>query len=99
MDETIELIQQTIDKIRPFINRDGGDVEFVDFIDGIVYIDMKGACQDCALIDSTLSDGIGIILQEEVPGVIGVKLASEMPKKEEDTPTEEVKEDSEKEEQ
>lgn len=99
MDETIELIQQTIDKIRPFINRDGGDVEFVDFIDGIVYIDMKGACQDCALIDSTLSDGIGIILQEEVPGVIGVKLASEMPKKEEDAPTEEVKEDSEKEEQ
>ena len=99
MDETIELIQQTIDKIRPFINRDGGDVEFVDFIDGIVYIDMKGACQDCALIDSTLSDGIGIILQEEVPGVIGVKLASEMPKKEEDTSTEEVKEDNEKEEQ
>lgn len=82
MDETIELILKTIDKIRPFINRDGGDVEFVDFVDGIVYINMKGACQDCALIDTTLTDGIGIILQEEVPGVIGVKLASEMPQKE-----------------
>ena len=83
MEETIVLIQQTLDKVRPFINRDGGDVEFVDFIDGIVYINMKGACQDCMLIDSTISDGIEIILQEEVPGVIGVKLASEMPKKEE----------------
>ena len=83
MEDTIQLIQKTLDKIRPFIQRDGGDVEFVDFIDGIVYINMKGACQDCMLIDSTLSDGIEIILMEEVPGVIGVKLASQMPKKEE----------------
>ena len=81
MNETIELIKTTLDKIRPFINRDGGDVEFVDFIDGIVYVNMKGACEDCMMIDNTLSDGIEIILQEEVPGVIGVKLASEMPEK------------------
>lgn len=81
MNETIELIKNTLDKIRPFINRDGGDVEFVDFIDGIVYVNMKGACEDCMMIDNTLSDGIEIILQEEVPGVIGVKLASEMPEK------------------
>ena len=81
MDETIKLIEATLDKIRPFINRDGGDVEFVDFIDGIVYVNMKGACEDCMMIDTTLSDGIEIILQEEVPGVIGVKLASEMPDK------------------
>ena len=84
MEETISLIQKTLDKIRPFIQRDGGDVEFVDFIDGIVYINMSGACQDCMLIDSTLSDGIEIILMEEVPGVLGVRLASQMPKKEED---------------
>jgi len=98
MNETVELIQATLDKVRPFIQRDGGDVEFVDFIDGIVYINMKGACADCMMIDSTISDGIEIILQEEVPGVLGVKLASEMPKKEEtpteDKPTEEVKENS-----
>lgn len=81
MEDTVELIKATIEKVRPFINRDGGDIEFVDFIDGIVYVNMKGACQDCIMIDSTLSDGIEIILQEEVPGVIGVKLASEMPEK------------------
>ncbi len=81
MENTVELIKATLDKIRPFINRDGGDVEFVDFIDGIVYVNMKGACQDCMMIDSTLSDGIEIILQEEVPGVIAVRLASQMPEK------------------
>ena len=81
MEETIKLIKETLDKVRPFINRDGGDIEFVDFIDGIVYVNMKGACADCIMIDSTLSEGIEIILQEEVPGVIGVRLASEMPEK------------------
>ena len=81
MEETIKLIKETLDKVRPFINRDGGDIEFVDFIDGIVYVNMKGACQDCIMIDTTLSDGIEIILQEEVPGVIAVKLSSEMPEK------------------
>ena len=79
MEDTVKLIKETLDKVRPFINRDGGDVEFVDFIDGIVYVNMKGACADCIMIDSTLSEGIEIILQEEVPGVIGVRLASEMP--------------------
>lgn len=81
MEDTVKLIKETLDKVRPFINRDGGDIEFVDFIDGIVYVNMKGACADCIMIDSTLSDGIEIILQEEVPGVIGVRLASEMPEK------------------
>lgn len=81
MEDTVKLIKETIDKVRPFINRDGGDIEYVDFIDGIVYVNMKGACQDCAMIDTTLSDGIEIILQDEVPGVIGVKLASEIPEK------------------
>ena len=81
MEDTIKLIKETLDKVRPFILRDGGDVEFVDFIDGIVYVNMKGACQDCIMVDSTLSEGTEIILQEEVPGVIAVKLASEMPQK------------------
>ena len=69
----IELIKTTLDKIRPFIQRDGGDCDFVAFKDGIIYIKMKGACAGCSLIDSTISDGIQIILMEEVPGVLGVK--------------------------
>lgn len=83
MEDVRAQIEETLEKIRPFIRRDGGDVEFVDFIDGIVYIKMRGACADCSLIDTTISDGIEIILQEEVPGVVGVKLDTELPKKEE----------------
>ena len=77
---TIEQqIEMTLDKIRPFIQRDGGDVVFDSFIDGIVYVKMVGACDGCAMIDSTLSDGIGIILMEEVPGVKGVQTVDKIP--------------------
>lgn len=78
IEEQIEIV---LDKIRPFIRRDGGDVQFDSFEDGIVYINMKGACADCMMIDTTISDGIEVILMEEVPGVLGVKLASLKPAK------------------
>ena len=70
-------IIDTLEKIRPFIQRDGGDVSFVSFEDGIVYIRMSGACEGCAMINDTIEAGIGILLKEEVPGVLDVKLASE----------------------
>lgn len=73
MEETEKLILATLDKIRPFLRRDGGDIEFVSFEDGIVYVKMHGACEDCAFIDSTLKDTIEVILTEEVPGVIEVR--------------------------
>ncbi|MEG0977856.1 MAG: NifU family protein [Bacilli bacterium] len=76
-EETIVLIKKTLEKIRPFINRDGGDVEFVSFEEGIVYIKLLGACEGCVMIDETLSNGIEVILMEEVPGILAVKLAQE----------------------
>lgn len=72
-----EQIQIVLDKIRPFIRRDGGDVQFDSFEDGIVYITMHGACADCMMIDATISDGIEVILMEEVPGILGVRLTSQ----------------------
>ena len=79
IEEQIEIV---LDKIRPFIRRDGGDVMFDSFEDGIVYITMQGACADCMMIDTTVSDGIEVILMEEVPGVLGVKLSSQKQNKE-----------------
>ena len=79
IEEQIEIV---LDKIRPFIRRDGGDVIFDSFEDGIVYITMQGACADCMMIDTTVSDGIEVILMEEVPGVLGVKLSSQKQNKE-----------------
>lgn len=65
-------IENVLNKVRPFLNHDGGDIEFLDFKDGIVYVRMIGACEGCALIEDTLQDGVATILKEEVPGVLEV---------------------------
>jgi len=71
----IELhVRNILTKIRPYLQHDGGDVEFVKFADGIVYVKMLGACVGCSSIDLTLKDGIEAILLEDVPGVIGVEV-------------------------
>ena len=70
MEEKIEAIKEVIHKLRPYLQRDGGDLEFVDFKDGIVYVHMLGACAGCMMLDSTIKDGVEQILVEEVPGVI-----------------------------
>ena len=62
-----------LNKVRPYLQHDGGDLEFVRFEDGIVYVKMLGACVGCSSIDLTIQDGIEAILLEEVPGVIGVE--------------------------
>lgn len=74
----VKQIITVLEKIRPFLNRDGGDVEFVKFENGIVYVKMIGACAGCDLIDSTLQDGIATLLMEEVPGVVAVKNIEEV---------------------
>ena len=68
------LIESKIAKIRPFINRHGGDIEFVKFEEGYVYVKMHGACKGCVYLDQTLTYGVENLLMEEVPGVIGVIL-------------------------
>ena len=67
-----ERIKEEIDKIRPFLMGDGGDVEFIKFEDGIVYIKLTGACANCSMIDYTLKDGIEEILVNEIPEVKSV---------------------------
>ena len=68
-------IIKAINKIRPYIQRDGGDVEFVSFNDGIAYVRMLGACQGCSSIHDTIELGIESILLDEVPAVKKVMLA------------------------
>jgi Fe-S cluster biogenesis protein NfuA len=72
-EEIIVEIKEVIEMIRPYINRDGGDIEFVKFEDGLVYVKLKGACVGCAGFDDTLSELVEDTLLERVPGVIGVE--------------------------
>lgn len=73
MNETEKQIEEIIRKVRPYLQADGGDVEYIGFQDGVVYVKLTGACVGCTSVDSTLRDGIEAILLEEVPGVIGVE--------------------------
>lgn len=62
-------VQEVLDKLRPFLLRDGGDVELVDIEDGIVKVRLMGACGSCPSSTITLKAGIERALLEEVPGV------------------------------
>lgn len=73
MEKTEVKIQNVLNRIRPYLQNDGGDAEFVKFEEGIVYVRMLGACIGCGSLDSTLKDCIEAILLEEVEGVIGVE--------------------------
>ncbi|MCF0114572.1 MAG: NifU family protein [Erysipelotrichaceae bacterium] len=72
--DIIERIEYSLNKIRPYIQRDGGDVQFMSFDDGVVTVSMLGACAGCMSLDYTLKDGIEAILMDEVPEVESVQL-------------------------
>ena len=67
-----EQIIAVLNVIRPYLNNDGGDIDFLRFEDGIVYVRMLGACAGCMSLDATLNDGVREILLENIPGVIDV---------------------------
>lgn len=67
-----EKIIGIIDKLRPYLVSEGGNIEFVKYEDSIVYIRMMGACANCQMLDYTLKDGIEAAIMNEVPEVIEV---------------------------
>lgn len=73
MKKVEDQIKEIIEKIRPFLENDGGDIEFVKFEDGIAYVKMLGNCTDCVYAGMDISDTIETILTSEIPEVIGVK--------------------------
>lgn len=72
MSKDVQKIKEIIDKLRPFLIKDGGNIEFVKYEDNIVYIQLMGACANCQMIDLTLKDGIAAAIMNEVPSVKNV---------------------------
>jgi Fe-S cluster biogenesis protein NfuA len=62
-------VLEVLDKLRPFLQRDGGDVELVEIEDGIVKLRLMGACGSCPSSTITLKAGIERALMEEIEGV------------------------------
>lgn len=64
-----ESVQTAIDKIRPMLQRDGGDVELVSVEEGVVKVRLQGACKGCPMSQMTLKNGIEKFIKQEVPEV------------------------------
>ena len=72
--ETVEQIKDLIEtRVRPAVANDGGDITFRGFKDGIVYLNMKGACSGCPSSTATLQHGIQNLLRHFVPDVVEVR--------------------------
>ena len=69
MKEIENKVIDIIDNLRPFLINDGGNIEFVKYENGIVYIKMMGACSNCEMLDLTLKDGIETAIKDEIPEV------------------------------
>lgn len=72
MDETINKIKELLDSLRPYLNMDGGDVEYIDYKDNIVYVKLTGACAACMFSDDTIKNGLYETIKAEIPEVEGV---------------------------
>ncbi len=67
--EIIQKIKEILNELRPFIMSDGGDIEFIKFENGTVYIKMLGACAGCQMLDVTINQGIKAALMDEIEEV------------------------------
>ena len=74
MNNDIETrIKEIIEKVRPFLISDGGNLEFVKYEYNILYVRLLGACQDCPMLDVTLKDGIEELITNEIPEIKEVR--------------------------
>jgi Fe-S cluster biogenesis protein NfuA len=64
-----EKVEEAIGKIRPFLQQDGGDIEFVEYADGVVKVKLTGACGSCPMSMMTLKMGVEKAIKQEIPEV------------------------------
>lgn len=72
-------VREIIEHIRPYLLADGGDIELIKVEDFVVYVKMSGACQGCAMIDTTLNDGVKHWIIDEIPEIKDVVLEQALP--------------------
>ena len=72
LDIIIEQIKNVLEELRPAILQDGGDIHFVRFENGTVFVKLHGACVSCPISFMTLKMGLEVQLKERIPGVESV---------------------------
>ena len=67
-----DLAKKMVDELKPFINMDGGDIEFINYEDNYLYIKLTGACQDCMFQENTINDNIFEYFKKSIPSIEGI---------------------------
>lgn len=70
--EVIEKINEVINKIKPYLEADGGDIKFNKYENGIVYVSLIGTCSGCPMASITLKEMVENVLVSEIPEIIKV---------------------------
>ena len=68
-----EIVEKALEKIRPALQADGGNIELVDVVDGVVKVRLTGACGGCPMSRMTLKMGVEKVLKQQVPEVKSVE--------------------------
>jgi Fe-S cluster biogenesis protein NfuA len=66
-------VDEAIQTIRPNLQADGGDIQLVDVVDGVVKVKLQGACHGCPMAAMTLQMGVERVLKNQIPEVTGVE--------------------------
>lgn len=75
MEEVTQRIHSALERIRPALQMDGGDITFLAFDDGVLRVSMSGACSGCSSIASTMTMGVERVVKSLVPEVRHVEVA------------------------
>ena len=68
-----EKVEAVLDKVRPMLQADGGDIALVDIEDGVVKVRLKGACAGCPMSQMTIKNGVERLLKAQIPEVASVE--------------------------
>ncbi len=71
-EEIVTKIKEMIEKMRPYLNMDGGDIEFIKYEENYVYIKLSGTCSNCLYQDNTINEGLLQMFQSEIPEIAGI---------------------------
>jgi len=73
MKDLKKQINDILDEVRPSLQMHGGDVSLKSFKDGIVELEVSGACHGCALASVTFGEGVGEVIKQKIPAVKEVR--------------------------
>ncbi|MBF8457356.1 NifU family protein [Kaistella jeonii] len=71
-EETVTKVMDALESIRPFLNKDGGDIELIDVKDGIVSVKLQGNCNGCPMSFSTMKLGVENTIKQFAPEILEV---------------------------